>query len=114
MEVSIMSNSPLETLTDNDLDTEGLNVPGVVFVLFTATWAAPAKKMEATLVEIAPDYRGRAVFYRCDVDESPEMAQKHSIRAMPTLLAFRNAELSEAHAGDMSREKLKIFIERFL
>lgn len=109
-----MSNSPLKALTDNDFDTELLNAAVAVFVLFTATWAAPAKKMEATLVEIAPDYKGRAVFYRCDVDESPTMAQEYNIRAMPTLLAFSDAQQIGAHAGDMSRENLKIFIEGHL
>ncbi|KAM0692246.1 hypothetical protein Q7P36_008447 [Cladosporium allicinum] len=68
-----------------------LNESGVMVVDFFATWCGPCKVIAPQVVKFSNNYTN-ARFFKVDVDEVPEAAQEHSIRAMPTFLIFKDGK----------------------
>jgi thioredoxin 1 len=55
---------------------------------------------------ISEEFRGRAAVAKVNVDLCPEIADRFSIRAVPTVIFFRNGEAVEVVAGARSKEDL--------
>ncbi|AJV72094.1 Trx1p [Saccharomyces cerevisiae YJM189] len=63
----------------------------LVVVDFYATWCGPCK-MIAPMIEKFSEQYPQADFYKLDVDELGDVAQKNEVSAMPTLLLFKNGK----------------------
>lgn len=53
-------------------------------------------------------------FGRINISEYPDIAEKYSISAMPTVLLFRSGELAEQFIGSMDRDGLLELIAKLL
>ncbi|MEM1371530.1 MAG: thioredoxin domain-containing protein, partial [Pseudomonadota bacterium] len=40
---------------------------------------------------------------KIDVEQNPTVTQKYNVRAMPTLMIFRNGEVAAQHVGAMTQ-----------
>jgi thioredoxin 1 len=49
--------------------------------------------------EIAEQYKGKALVVKCDVDSSPNVAAKYSIRNIPTVLFFKEGKIADKQVG---------------
>jgi thioredoxin 1 len=61
-----------------------------VLVDFWAPWCGPCRALAPTLEAIATDWAGRARVVKLNVDASPSSAERFSVRAIPTLILFKN------------------------
>jgi thioredoxin 1 len=61
-----------------------------VLVDFWAPWCGPCRALAPTLEAIATDWAGRARVVKLNVDVSPSSAERFSVRAIPTLILFKN------------------------
>jgi thioredoxin 1 len=61
-----------------------------VLVDFWAPWCGPCRALAPTLEAIATDWAGRARVVKLNVDVSPSSAERFSVRALPTLILFKN------------------------
>ena len=51
-------------------------------------------------------------FYKLDIDEEPEIAEKYEVMSIPTLLLFEDGELKDTVVGLKAKDELKkILIE---
>jgi len=66
---------------------------------FSATWAAPCKKILPHLVALQEKYNGKLLIYEIDVDKSPEIARLFNADAVPTLIFIPNNNSFEALLG---------------
>ena len=71
----------LKTKADFD---EALNKDQLVVVNFTNTWAPDCEMIAPKFEELAKEFEGSALFYKVDMDENGETANKCAIIAMPT------------------------------
>ena len=53
-----------------------------------ARWWAPI------IEELAAEFEGQVIIGKCDVDENGDMAAEYGIRNIPTVLFFKNGEIS--------------------
>jgi thioredoxin 1 len=101
------------TLTDANFQEEVLQSLTPVLVDFWADWCGPCKMLSPILDEIAGDYDGRVKVAKVNIDEHQGVATEYGVRAIPTLLIFKNGQVVEQVVGLKSKRDLKANIEKF-
>ena len=61
-------------------------------VEFWAPWCGPCRAMAPAVNELAKAFEGRVGFAKVNVDDSPGVANRYSIRSIPTLLLFKDGK----------------------
>ncbi|HEX2100669.1 MAG TPA: thioredoxin [Candidatus Synoicihabitans sp.] len=72
---------------------------GLVLVDFWAPWCGPCKALAPALVELARVDADRVQVVKVDTDEEPDLATRYGIRALPTLLFFRDGQVVDQIVG---------------
>ncbi|GAA5809524.1 hypothetical protein MFLAVUS_002933 [Mucor flavus] len=80
----------------------------LVIVDFHATWCGPCKLIAPKLAKLTEVY-GDAVFAKVDVDDVADVAAEYQVRAMPTIMYFKNGtKLGEVVGANMVNIEAKI------
>jgi thioredoxin 2 len=93
---------PLPWITDaTDADfaevAERASIP--VLVDLWATWCGPCRMVSPALEQLATELAGKLKLVKVDVDQSPEVAARFEVQAVPTLIVLRNGQVAARQAG---------------
>lgn len=83
---------------------------GYVLLDFSATWCGPCKHMLPHLESLSGEMH-EVAFYKVDVDSDQDLAVKYQIRAVPTLMLFKDGEILDRKSGAMDEDSLRNWIE---
>jgi thioredoxin 1 len=100
-----MDNSGTITLNDSNFDRE-ISGDKPVLVDFWAEWCGPCKLIAPLLDEIAKEKSGSVKVAKVNVDENQSLSAKFNIRAIPSLLFFKNGQLRDQVTGMTSKKDL--------
>ncbi|MGB0416586.1 MAG: thioredoxin [Coraliomargarita sp.] len=78
-----------------------------VVVDFWAPWCGPCKAIAPILEELAEELGDAVKICKVNVDNNSEIAGKFEIRAIPTILIFKNGAVAETIVGLTSKDDLK-------
>jgi thioredoxin 2 len=94
-------------VTDATLDAvlKGTDVPVVLDGY--ADWCGPCKIMAPVLDDLARDRQGEVLVVKLDTDRNPATTLRFGIRAIPTLLVFRQGREVGRQTGVMPRQRLE-------
>ena len=98
--------SSIKNLDNETFENEISESKIPVLVDFWAEWCAPCKALSPILDEVSNELGGKIVVTKVNLDENQELAMKYSIRSIPTLLLFKNGELSDMKVGLPSKSDL--------
>jgi len=97
-------------VTDATFEAEVLKAQGAVVVDFWAEWCGPCRMIAPALEEIAGSLNGKVKILKLNVDENQATAVKYNVTSIPTLMLFKNGELSSRQIGAAPKQKLEAWI----
>ena len=100
-----MSNNTVE-ITDDNFEKLVLKSEKLVIVDFWAEWCGPCKAITPILDEISNEFGDKVLIGKVNVDEVKEVPVKYGIRSIPTLLFFKNGEITRQEVGLQSKQTL--------
>ena len=62
--------------------------------------------LSPTIDDLANEYEGKAVIGKVDVDDNPDIAEKFSIRNIPTILFVKNGEVVDKTVGAVPKNEI--------
>ena len=101
-----MDNSVTIKLDESNFDREVNQNEKAVIVDFWAEWCGPCKMIAPLLDEIAKEKRESVKVAKVNVDENQSLSFKYNIRAIPSLLFFKNGQLRDQLTGMTSKKDL--------
>lgn len=97
---------PEVKLTDQNFEEEVLKSDQPVLVDFWAEWCGPCRMQGPIIEELAKDFEGKVKIGKLEVDENPNMAQKHSVMSIPTIMLFKGGEVVWQSTGLQQKKVL--------
>ena len=108
-----MANDKVLQVNDSDFDaTIGSDKPTLVD--FWAPWCGPCKAIGPVIEELATEYEGKANIAKMNVDDNPVTPGKYGIRAIPTLILFKDGEVVDQVTGAVGKSQLVDLISKAL
>ncbi|MDR2699123.1 MAG: thioredoxin [Candidatus Methanoplasma sp.] len=76
-----------------------------------APWCGPCRRMTPIIEELSNEMMGKAGVAKLNVDENPAISVRFGIRAIPTLLIFKDGILMDTLVGLRGKEDIIEYIE---
>lgn len=102
------------TVSDDSFDQDVLKASEPVVVDFWAEWCGPCKQIAPALEEISQEMGDRVKVAKLNIDENPMTPSKFGVRAIPTLIIFKDGEVAGTQMGAMTKRKLIDWINESL
>ena len=93
-------------LSSANFSEKVLNSKGIALVDFWAEWCGPCKMIAPLLDQIADENPGKVLIGKVDVDKNSDIASQYNVRAIPTLLIFKDGQIKEQVVGMTSKAAL--------
>jgi thioredoxin 1 len=109
-----MSGDKLIHVTDAEFESQVLEADKPVLVDFWASWCGPCLAIAPIVEELAGDYDGKIVVAKMNVDKSPATPGRYGIRAIPTLIVFKDGQVVEQITGAVGKAVIESAINKAL
>ncbi|MGC8718565.1 MAG: thioredoxin [Thermodesulforhabdaceae bacterium] len=109
-----MAGKNIVEITDKNFEQEVSKSDLPVLVDFWAAWCGPCRAIAPVIDELANEYAGKIKIGKCNVDENPITPSRYGIRAIPTLIFFKNGMVVEQITGAVAKSQIAAVIDRII
>jgi thioredoxin 1 len=109
-----MAGKNVVEITDKNFEQEVTKSDIPVLVDFWAAWCGPCRAIAPVIEELANEYAGKIKIGKCNVDENPITPSRYGIRAIPTLIFFKNGSVVEQITGAVAKSQIAAVIDRIV
>lgn len=96
-------------VTTESFEQEVLKSDKPVLVDFFAEWCGPCKMLGPVLEEVATE-QDAVKICKIDVDKQMSLAFKYNVASIPTMLLFKNGQVSATNIGYIGKTQIMEFI----
>jgi len=107
-----MAGKNIMEVSDSNFEQEVLQSDLPVLVDFWAPWCGPCRAIAPLVDELSGDYAGKLKEAKCNVDENPKTPSRYGIRAIPTLIIFKDGNMSEQITGAVAKSQISAAIDK--
>jgi len=100
--------------TDATFKSEVVDSTVPTLVDFWAPWCGPCKSLSPVLEEIANEYKGRVKVVKVNTDENQDVAMKHNVRSIPTVLLYKDGRIVEQIVGALPKRHFVDMVQKHL
>jgi thioredoxin 1 len=101
-------------IDDAGFESKVLQSEKPVLVDFWAPWCGPCRAIAPVVEELADKFGDQVTFAKCNVDDNPITPGKYGIKAIPTLIFFKDGQVVEQITGMVAKAKLEEAIGKVL
>ena len=101
-------------ISDDSFDAEIMKSDVPALVDFWAAWCGPCRAIAPVVEELAAQYEGKVKIAKLNVDENPKTPGQYGIRAIPTLIFFKDGQVAEQITGAVSKAHIENAITKLL
>ena len=91
---------------DSNFNEEVIKSDKPVIVDFYAEWCGPCKMMSPIIDSIAEELGDSIKVGKVNSDENLELVEKYEIMSIPTIMIFKNGEISKKFIGYTEKENI--------
>ena len=106
-----MASENVKEFTDQNFENEVLQSDKPVLVDFWAEWCMPCRMLTPTIEKLAKDYNGKVKVGKLDTDANRDVAAKYSISAIPTVILFKDGQVSQKFVGLRKEQEFKAALD---
>jgi thioredoxin 1 len=107
-----MASDKVMSIGDSDFDSKVLKSELPCLVDFWAPWCGPCKAIGPVVEELAGEFEGKLRVAKMNVDDNPATPGKFGIRAIPTLILFKDGEVVDQITGAVGKAQLTELINK--
>lgn len=108
-----MASEKVQQISDAEFDMT-IKSAQPTLVDFWAPWCGPCKAIGPVVAELADEYDGKVTIAKMNVDDNPVTPGKFGIRAIPTLIIFKDGEVVDQITGAVGKTQLIELINKAL
>ncbi|MDL2229794.1 thioredoxin [Treponema sp. OttesenSCG-928-L16] len=95
------------TITSSNFESEVLKSDIPVLLDFWAEWCMPCKMIGPLLDQLAAEYEGRLKIGKINVDEENDLAGRHNVVSIPTLVVYKNGDIVRQKVGSLPKHEIE-------
>lgn len=88
-------------------DTAVSETGAPILVDFWAEWCMPCRALAPVLEELSEEYEGKIRFAKLNVDEARDIAVRHGVQGIPTLILFKDGKKVNELVGNQPKDRIK-------
>ena len=93
-------------VNEKNFSEEVLKSDVPVLVDFWAEWCMPCKMLAPVIEELSSEANGTYKVAKVNVDEAPSLAAQYEVMSIPTVLVFRNGQITNKSIGVVPKASL--------
>jgi thioredoxin 1 len=99
----------MQTVNESNFNSVIGDGNNMVLVDFWAEWCMPCRMLSPIIEECSKEIPNVSM-YKCNVDESPTIADRFNIQSIPTLILFKGGQILDKKIGGSSKADIKKWI----
>jgi len=101
-------------VTDQSFQNEVLEAGQPAIIDFWAEWCAPCRQIAPIISALASEYGDQVKIVKMDIDANPATPSQYGVRAIPTILAFKDGQVVEQITGARPKSDFENMVKGLL
>ena len=101
-------------ITGDNFEDEVIQSAVPVLIDFWASWCGPCRMIGPFIEQLAAEYSGRAKVGKVNVDDEQDLAARHGVVSIPTLVVYKDGKIVNQTAGALPKQGIEALFKEYV